>query len=62
MKMIGQVSLSIQPNTLVVEKLCHKMIISWRDCIRLEVIPNNFLILLEPGNVNDIQNEADAIK
>ena len=68
-KRISQVALTInhrgriiQAHALVAEKLCHKMIISWRDCIRLEVIPKTFSIPPEPGHVNNIQNEADTIK
>ena len=66
MKMIGQVALTInhqgRTRQAHAEKLCHEMIISWRDCIRLEVILKTFPISPEPGYVNEIQNEADAIK
>ena len=69
MKIIGQIALrishrgrTIQVTALVADKLCHEMIISWQDCIHLQVVPNIFPIPPDPGNINGIQNEADAIK
>ena len=68
-KMIAQIALSISHRgrtiraiALVAEKLNHKLIILWRDCICLEVVPNTFPFPPTTGHVNDIQNEAKAIK
>ena len=69
MKMISQVVLTINHRGktikalgLVAEKLCHEMLISWKDCIRLEVIPKSFPMPPETGHVNEIQSKADTIK
>ena len=69
MKMIGQVILTInhrgktiKAHSLVAEKLCHEMLISWKDCIQLEIIPKCFLLPPETGHVNEIQSEADPSK
>ena len=38
------------------------MILSWRDCIQLEIIPNTFPLSNQEGQINEIQSEAEAIK
>ena len=37
------------------------MILSWRNCIKLKIVPNTFR-LAKIGEVNDIQTEAEVIK
>ena len=69
MKMIGQVALSISHRGRTIkamapfeERLTHKMIISWRDCHRLEVVPNKFPLPPTIRKVNDICTEAETIR
>ena len=69
MKMMGQVTLkaihkrrTIRTTALVVEKLRHKMILLWRDCIELNIVLNMFPLPKQGGQINEIQTEAEAIK
>ena len=38
------------------------MLISWKDCIRLEVILKSFPLSPKTGHVNEIHSKADTIK
>ena len=69
MKMMGQVILkashrgrTIQTTVLVAEKLSHEMILSWGDCIELNIVPNMLPLPKQEGQINEIQTEAEAIK
>ena len=69
MKMMGQVSLKashrgrmIHTTALVAEKLSHDMILLWKDCIELDIVPNTLPLPKTDWHINEIQKEVEAIK
>ena len=49
-------------SALVAKRLTHDMIVSWRDCIRFNIIPSTFPLPPSTVNINSTQEEAEAIK
>ena len=53
---------TITTTALITDKLSHEMILSWRDCIQQQIVPQPFPLPNQEGQINEIQSEAEAIK
>ena len=61
--MIAGYSGVTQPlKALIAECLTHDMIVSWRDCIKFNILHKIFLLPPSAGNINSTDNKAEAIK